>query len=350
MRIGSARHLIWFALLGLALSSCRKEPVQPDGPTPLDLAIPSNFPVMNIPPDNPTTVEGVALGRKLFYETRLSGDNTQSCASCHAQAFGFTDNGKAFSTGIDGLQGNINAMAVINIGWASELFWDGRAAGVEAQAGMPVENPIEMHETWANVVTKLSADPDYRAAFKTAFGTEEISKDLATKAIAQFERTLISGNSEYDKFKRGEPHTMSESAIRGMDLFFSETADCFHCHSFDLFTDNAFHNNGLDQTLWEGNIGRAAVTGNSADHGKFRTATLRNIAFTGPYMHDGRFQSLEEVIEHYNSGIRYTGTLDPLLTRGNLNLTGQQKTDLLEFLHTLTDSTFLNNPDFGPPN
>ena len=324
-------------------------PPKPSGPTPLEIPIPSNFPGMVIPDDNPTTVEGVKLGRMLFYEPRLSGDNSQSCASCHAQAFSFTDNGKAFSTGIDNVEGTISAMAVVNAGWINALFWDGRAEGLEAQAGMPVENPIEMHETWPNVVAKLGTDQAYRKAFEDAFGTNEITKERATKAIAQFERTMVSGNSNFDKYQRQEPNTMGESALRGMQMFFTERGDCFHCHTVDLMTDNDFHNNGLDQVLYDGNMGRGAVTGNPFDHGKFRTPTLRNIALTAPYMHDGRFESLWEVVEHYNSGIRYTETLDPLLTRGFLGFSAQEKADMVAFLESLTDSSFISNPDFSSP-
>jgi cytochrome c peroxidase len=343
--------LILFVGTTLVLPSCRKEPFNPDldGPTPMELEIPPFFPDMVVPADNPTTFQGVALGRRLFYETRLSGDNTQSCASCHAQSHGFTDNGKIFSVGIDGIEGDINSMPIVNLGWSAELFWNGRAAGLEEQAGQPVENPIEMHETWANVLTKLQGDESYRRDFLAAFGTEIITKELATKAIAQFERTLISADSEYDKYRRRQPHSMSASALRGMDIFFTEKGECFHCHGSELFTNNDYHNNGLDATLDSTNIGRRAVSGNPADHGKFRTPTLRNLGSTAPYMHDGRFQTLEEVIEHYSTGVRISNTLDPLIPRSGLNLTTQEKVDLLEFLQALNDPEFLTNPNFGPP-
>ena len=319
--------------------------------TPLTIAVPKNLPPITIPPENPTTVQGVALGRKLFYEPMLSGDNTQSCGSCHAQAFAFSDNGKRFSTGIDGSIGNMNAMAIVNLAWANDFFWDGRSVGIENQARQPVINPIEMHETWPNAIAKLQATTTYPYLFQAAFGTDKITEDLAVNAIAQFERTMISGNSDYDKFMRGEPNGMTQAAYRGMQAFFTERGDCFHCHVEGLLADYDFHNNGLDATFNADNIGRAAVTGRSSDTGKFKTPTLRNVEFSGPYMHDGRFATLEEVVEHYNSGIKRSPTLDPKIKKPDgLFLTEQEKSDLVAFLKALSDPEFLANPSFADPN
>ena len=320
------------------------------GPTPLDIAIPSNFPPLTIPTSNPTTVEGVALGRKLFYEKLLSADNSQSCSTCHTQAFGFSDNGLQYSIGIDHLQGNKNAMAIQNLGWSTDFFWDGRVTGIENQARQPVINPIEMHENWPNVVSKLQATTSYPSLFMAAFGTSTITEDRAVMAIAQFERTLVAANSDFDKFQRGEPNGMSQAAFRGMNIFFNERGDCYHCHVIDLLTDYDFHNNGLDSVFSPENIGRQAVTNRASDRGKFKTPGLRNVAFTAPYMHDGRFATLRDVIEHYNAGIRHSSTLDPLILHPNgLFLTEQEKTDLEAFLRALSDNEFVANPAFADP-
>ena len=343
------------SLLVLVSTGCRLDGPEPllegYGPaTPLKIEIPSNLPPIIEPEDNPTTVEGVALGRRLFYEKKLSGDNTQSCGSCHNQSYAFSDNGKAFSEGIDGSIGNMNAMAIVNLAYTTEFFWDGRSVGIENQAREPVKNPIEMHETWENAIQKLQADPVYPVLFQRAFGSDEVTEDNAVKAIAQFERTMISGNSDYDKFMRGEPNNMSAGAFRGMQIFFTETGDCFHCHTVDLITDYDYHNNGLDNVFTDDNIGRSDVTGRSSDIGKFKTPTLRNVQFSAPYMHDGRFQTLEEVVEHYNSGIKRSPTLDPKIkSPDGLFLTDLQKSDLVEFMKSLSDQAFLTNDNFSDP-
>ncbi len=320
-------------------------------PTPYELELPLGLPEMVIPEDNPLTKEGVALGRKLFYEKRLSGDNTMSCASCHNQALGFTDNGKAVSTGIDGVAGNRNAMQLINLGYGFSFFWDGRSKSLEDQAIEPVPNPIEMHESWPNAMDKLQADDEYPSLFYKAFGTDEIDSNLVAKAIAQFERTLISGNSPADAFVNNTAD-LSSSARLGFIIYTTEKGDCFHCHpvSNGLYTDNLFRNNGLDETSLDS--GLAAVTKDPNDLGKFKVPTLRNIAQTAPYMHDGRFETLEEVIEHYNEGGHASATIDPLMKHvgTGLNLAPQEKQNLLDFLNSLTDEEFLNNEDFSDPN
>ncbi|MCB9231499.1 MAG: c-type cytochrome [Bacteroidia bacterium] len=326
-----------------------------NGPTPYDLVIPAGLPPMDIPADNPMTVEGIALGRKLFYDPILSKDSTQSCSSCHNQSHGFTDNGKKFSVGIDGMEGNMNAMAIINVGWSEEFFWNGRETGLEAQAFQPVINPLEMHDDWDNVLYKLQRHPEYPLLFEDAFGTQTITSDLATKAISQFERTIISGNSEYDKFRRFEPSAgFGQSEFNGYQIFFSERGDCFHCHSKDLLADNSYHNNGIDSVYDDTNWGRFEITQDSVDLGKFKTPTLRNIEFTAPYMHDGRFATLEEVVEHYNSGVKVSPTVDPIMTKPGkefgLQLSAQDKADLVAFLKSFSDPNFLSNPDFSDPN
>jgi cytochrome c peroxidase len=319
-----------------------------DMPTDTLIFAPPGFPPMVVPPDNPTTTDGVLLGRMLYYDPILSGDSTLACAGCHMPERAFTDD-KRFSVGIDGIEGDRNAPAVINVGWMRELFWDGRAPGVEDQARQPVTNPIEMHLEWAEAVSRLEAHPTYPRLFTRAFGTPEISEDRVVKAIAQFERTMVSANSKYDRWFRGED-VFTESELNGFTLFFTEVGDCFHCHVGDngLFTDNLYHNIGLESEIVD--VGRYAVTGRESDRGLFKTPTLRNLDFTAPYMHDGRFQTLDEVVQHYNSGGHPSPTVDPLIrVNVGLGLTDSQKRDLIAFLRTLNDPGFVENPAFWNP-
>ncbi len=368
--------LMFAAATGLA-SSCREEdPVVEPGPepigTPYTLQIPSNLPPMSVPASNPMTVEGVALGRFLFYEERLSGNNTMSCATCHSSAMAFSD-GNAVSEGIDGLTGRRSSMALINLGYANSFFWDGRAPTLEEQILRPVRDPIEMHETWMNAMSELQAHPAYPNLFNAAFGTTAIDSTLAARAIAQFLRTLISGNSKYDKVVRSEDaFTIDES--EGLVLFQAEGgpegqqiflpgggfvvgqggADCFHCHTdaAGLFTDEQFHNNAL-QTEPYTDIGRAEVTNDPFDAGKFKTPTLRNIMLTAPYMHDGRFATIDEVLDHYNDGGHPGPTVDAFMKftdeESTLELTAPKRMQVKAFLNALTDLDFVNNPAFADP-
>ena len=309
-----------------------------EGPVPYELQIPEGFPDMPIPKDNPMTEAGVALGKKLFFDPILSIDSTVSCASCHAPSAGFSDL-EQFSEGVAG-KTNRNSMPIINAGWMKTLFWDGRASSLEDQARHPVENEVEMGETWKNVVQKLQRHPEYPLLFSEAFGTTKINTKLATMAIAQYERTLISADSKYDRYRAGLA-TFTELEKRGFNLFFSEQADCFHCHGTKLFTDNRYHNNGLEDYYHD--IGLAEITERPYDTGKFKTPTLRNIAATAPYMHDGRFNTLEEVVDFYNEGTMAPETIDPLIgPNRRLNLTPEDKAALIAFLKTLTDEAFLS--------
>lgn len=349
-----------FLIICCSLMACQKDkpinPVidtpieEPYLPTPYNLELPDNFLLPNIPTDNPLTVEGVDLGKRLFYDPILSGDNTQSCATCHQQKYAFTDPDQ-FSLGIDGLRGTRNAMQIVNIQWTEQLFWDGRADGLEQQALEPVENPIEMHETWANAIEELVAHKDYPTLFYKAFGTKNITKELTAKAIAQFERILISKDAKYDKtIASGNGLFFTDEELNGFDIFNTERGDCFHCHGSILFTDNSFHNNGLDSNHLD--VGLGMISGKENDTGKFKTPTLRNIALTAPYMHDGRFQTLEEVIDFYSEGLQNSNTIDPLMKnvhKGGIQLSHQEKKDLIAFLHTLTDTVFVNNPEYATP-
>jgi cytochrome c peroxidase len=250
-------------------------------------------------------------------------------------------------------------MSLLNVAFHySGLFWDGRAATLEDQALLPVEDPIELHELWPNVEEKLKRHPGYPSDFRKAFGiqhTSQITRELAVKAIAQFERTLISsGESKYDRFLRGEIFP-TDSEYNGYDMFFNIApggfdAQCGHCHSAPLLTTNEYRNNGIEPVSGLDQFpdqGRGAITGMPTDNGKFKIPTLRNVEFTAPYMHDGRFATLEEVLEHYNSGGHHQPNTDPLIYP--LVLSPTQKADILAFLHTLSDTTFLKNPDFSNP-
>ncbi|MCB0429571.1 MAG: cytochrome-c peroxidase [Flavobacteriales bacterium] len=356
----------WVTLASLVLvaflsRSCKKEspPEETDNDitvvstpevgTPYELKVPPGFPTLEIPADNPMTLEGVALGRKLFYDPILSGDSTQSCSSCHSQKFAFSDNGKQFSEGIDGKKGARNAPAIINAAWLPSLFWDGRAETVEDQALQPVPNPIEMHLDWLDAEKKLNASSDYKNLFRQAFGTRVITSDLVVKAIAQFERTIISANSKFDKVYENKEF-FSDEELEGYTIFFTEKGDCFHCHGGRQLTDQQFHNNGLDSVFTD--RGLMEVTGNATDLGRFKTPTLRNIAYTAPYMHDGRFATLEEVVDFYSEHVVPSATIDPLMKKvnqGGLHLTALEKEYLIAFLNSFSDPYFLINSAYGPP-
>jgi cytochrome c peroxidase len=362
MRTQNRFQLTLLLLFGISLGilwACKKEKVGYH-PTPYVLEIPSHFPAMPIPADNPMTIEGVELGRKLFYETKLSLDNSISCASCHAPQNAFSDSAQ-FSKGVNGTLGNRQSMALINLGWQTFFFWDGRAKTLEEQILQPVPNPIEMHQSWEKAVQKLDAEIDYKNDFFKAFGEVGITKEKVSKAIAQFLRTMISGNSRYDimyKIENGIPLNSSDKQITitpeewgGYDIFKSlNGADCFHCHNGPLMQVKKFSNNGLDAVFTD--VGREEVTGNVNDRGRFKVPTLRNIALSAPYMHDGRFKTLDEVIEHYSSGVVVSPSIDPLIeyaNQGGVQLDAEQKMLVKTFLNTLTDYQFINNPKFQKP-
>ena len=317
--------------------------------THFNLDIPPGLPAMSIPADNPMTLEGVALGRKLFYDSILSANHTMSCASCHQFKNYFIDSGKQYSIGIDHVAGTRNSMPLFNVGYASSFFWDGGAANLESQVTGPITNPIELHETMAHVVSKLQADPQYPSLFKQAFGTETITSKLIMQAVAQFERTLISANSKFDQWKRGEVN-LTDQETRGMNVFLdANKGDCVHCHSFGgTFTDFQFRNTGLDSIPVD--LGRAKITLQAYDEGKFKTPSLRNIELTAPYMHDGRFTTLKECIEHYNKNFHYSANLAPELKNVVKNRMSESDIDDLQaFLLTLTDHDFINHSNFDHP-
>ncbi len=319
----------------------------PAGTHALTPAMTQRFPEVTLPADNPLTQEGVALGRQLFHDRRLSGNGTQSCASCHDETHAFAD-GRRFSPGAEQQAGTRNAMPLFNLAWQQSFFWDGRAATLREQVLMPIQDKREMHETLPNVIAKLSADEECTTAFARAFGSAGITSERIAKALEQFLLTLVSQESRFDRAAR-KVAELTESERRGLRLFVTEFdpkrglrgADCFHCHGGTLFTSQQFANNGLG--LSSDDLGRMAVTQNAADRGKFKTPSLRNVARTAPYMHDGRFATLEEVVEHYSGGVQRTDTLDPNLAKhpeGGIQFTTQEKADLVAFLKTLTDEGF----------
>jgi cytochrome c peroxidase len=342
------------------MSSCKDddEIVEYD-PTPYSLSF-GAFPPPQIPVDNQPTVAGVELGRRLFYEKRLSGDNTQACASCHQQKDMFSDI-RQFSIGVDQLPGKRQAMAIFNMAWHTNgMFWDGRSPSLRDQALRPIQDPLEMHETLENAVAKLQQDQDYRDQFIRAFGDEQISASRIGLAIEQFEFTLISNHSKYDAYLQGNA-TLTPEEERGRQLFFAEYdpflnqkgGECFHCHGGFNFTNDMYMNNGLDSDNTFTDLGRFMVTQETSDKAKFKVPSLRNVALTAPYMHDGRFASLEEVIDHYNTLVKPSSTTDELLFHsmepGGLQLTVQEKADLIAFLKTLTDTTLASDERFSDP-
>jgi cytochrome c peroxidase len=289
------------------------------------------LPPVPIPPDNPQTDAKVRLGAQLYFDPRLSADNTISCATCHDPDKAWA-NHDATDTGIKGQVGGRNSGTVLDAAYMRFQFWDGRAGSLEEQALGPIHNPIEMGETLENVVRKLNAIPGYRRAFQEVFGTD-VTTDGIAKAIAAFERTIISGPSPYDRYLMGDNDAMSPAAVRGMNLF-SGKAHCTPCHSGAAFSDQSFHNLGVGMNRPDPDLGREAHTKKAADRGKFKTPGLRNIALTYPYLHDGSEKTLRAVVDLYNRGGVPNPDLDPLMLP--LHLTDREKQDLVAFLESLT--------------
>lgn len=331
-------------------------------PQAVTLSVPSWMPPPLIPEGNPLTEAGIELGRRLFYDPILSSDSTLACGSCHRQSLAFTD-GKAFSTGVLGLNTKRSSMSIANlVFYPRELFWDGSAETLEILSLIPIEDHTEMNETWPNVLNKLRRHPDYPRRFREAFGIErkgEMTKELAARAMSQFMRTLVSADSRYDKVVWRNEGWFTDEEERGRQLFFIEESQevshpgCSHCHFAPMFGNNSFTtyaNNGLQYVP---NIdafpdkGRGGVTGNRFDNGKFRVVSLRNIELTAPYMHDGRFQTLEEVLDHYSRGGHGVENEDVNILP--FTLSERDKQDLIAFLKTLTDHTFINNPAYSNP-
>ena len=349
------------------------------GATPYLLKTPKYFPLPALPADNPLTEEGVLLGSLLFFDPRLSVNSSQACASCHQPEAAFADRGRAVSVGAEGQHGERNAMPLFNLAWKSAFFWDGRTASLREQVLQPIENPVEMHARLPEVVVKLRrarVNPhhaaralragaleanaraghdlsvlageraaDYAGLFWRTFGTPDVTADRVARALEQFLLTRISQDSKFDRALRGEAELSIEEK-RGAELFHTEYdprrrqfgADCFHCHGGPLFRNQAFANNGLEAE--PADLGRFRVTGREGDRGKFAVPSLRNVALTAPYMHDGRLATLDEVVRHYTSGVQRSRTLDPNLAKhpqGGVPLSAADQAALVAFLKCLTD-------------
>jgi cytochrome c peroxidase len=312
---------------GRFLAADEKPIFPPDGPK-----VPQGLVPIFWPKDNPYTPQKAELGWLLYFDKRLSGDGTVACASCHDPKHAFTD-GQPFSKGIRGQFGGRSAPTVINRAFSLDQFWDGRAKSLEDQAKGPIANPIEMDMKHDACEECINAVPGYRKRFKEVFGTDKATIDHIAKAIATFERTVLSGNSAYDKFKAGDAKALTDSQKRGMDVFFSNNARCDSCHEGVNFTNGKYANVGIGMDKPVPDLGRFAVTKQEEDRGAFKTPTLRDISRTGPYMHDGSLKTLEEVVEHYNKG----GIKNKWLHQDvrELKLKDQEKKDLVEFLKAL---------------
>lgn len=331
-------------LLGLTLGACRRDAVDTSTPcasstTPMELAYPAFFPPPAIPASNPLTREGVELGRRLYYDPLLSKNGPfegMACASCHDQARSFTVPTPGTSV-----------LPHVNLAWSTRFLWNGKVSGTLEDVMR-----FEVNDFFQVDINVLKGHPGYPELFRKAFGTCDLTSDHVAKALAQWFRRMTSTNNKFDRYLMGQAD-LTTAELQGAMLFLSEVGDCFHCHATPLMTDNAFHNIGLESNFSGFDVGRYAITGNPMDMGAFKTPTLRNIALTAPYMHDGRFQTLEEVVEFYSSGVRHSPSLDPIMTKPgtgiSLGLTPQQKSDLVAFLHTLTDDTFVTDAALGDP-
>ena len=337
---------IFFPLL--VITACSVDPeIKPDLPSDgVKEIIPDGWPTpyYNFS-NNPITPDKFILGRSLFYEPLFSLDNTISCGSCHQQFAAFAHSGHQFSHGVNGLLGKRNAPTLQNLTWNTSFFHDGGVNNIEVFPPAPITNPVEMDETLANVVQKISASTKYRDLFRKAYGDDTVTTQRMFKAIAQFMGTMYSYNSKYDKVKRGaEMFTAQEQS--GYAVF---SQKCASCHQEPLFSDYKFRNNGLSINPALKDSGRTHITGNIADLYKFKTPSLRNVEVSGPYMHDGRYQSLNDCLDHYTGSVVSSPTLDPSLN-GGISLNTQEKSDIIVFLKTLTDHQFLTDKRYSESN
>jgi cytochrome c peroxidase len=352
-RVLSAGIFILVVLALLLLYRNQQAPPQAARPigAPVAIQAPLGLPPVPIPADNPPTLESIALGRRLYYDPVLSTDKTVSCATCHDPDFGFADP-KPVSVGVQEKTGTRNSPTVINAAYYSVQFWDGRAPSLEKQAEGPVQNPVEMAHTLQGVAERLMADPSYRAQFASAFGPGPITYEMVEKAIASFERTVLAGNSPFDRwYYGGDKKALSPAAQRGFEVFRSaQKGNCVSCHTigekYALFMDNKFHNVGIgvkDDSFVDN--GRHDVTKNEADRGAFKTPSLRNVAQTAPYFHDGSRQTLKEVVDFYIGGGNSNPHLDKQIHVLDF-LSGQERADLVAFLESLTGEV---PPETRPP-
>lgn len=342
-------RVVLLALSLTLLCSCTNEEAYEDIAVneAYNLIIPANFPDVKQDVSRiKLTQNGIALGRKLFYDNRLSVDNTISCAFCHEQQYAFTHHGHQFSHGINNLEGIRNAPAIQNLIFQDEYFFDGASNSIEMLSIVPIHNPVEMNESLSNIVEKLKQDVVCQKLFHSVYNSKEITSDKILNALAQFLSIIISGDSKYDKYIRNEGVSLTVDEQKGLQLF---KTHCASCHSTDLFTDHSFRNNGLPINSRLNDTGRYNVTGFDHDKYKFKVPSLRNIALTAPYMHDGRFGSLESVLNFYTDGVKETQNLDPLMKNNEvlgIPLNNEEKKFIIIFLQTLTDNRFITNKNY----
>lgn len=338
MKRGVIIVLIFISLFGCNVDSVIKSD---SSLSELKFEIPIGFPQPHYNFEgNEVTKERFELGRKLFYDPILSRTNTISCGSCHQQFSAFSQIDHPVSHGVDDLLGTRNSPVLFNLAWHKEFMWDGGVNHIEVQPFAPIENPVEMDETLLGVIQKLNASNEYKKMFKVAYNVDSASTKYMALAISQFMAMLVSANSKYDKFIRNE-ETFTAEENEGYQIFQQK---CATCHKPPLFTDLSYRNNGLDNTFLD--EGRKMITQNESDLGKFKVPTLRNVALSYPYMHDGRLNTLDQVFEHYDSGVKQSSTLDPILQNG-ITLSANDKAKLKIFLNTLTDNTFTKDRRFS---
>ena len=316
---------------------------------PIDFKVPSNFPALAYDfTNNPPTEKGFELGKKLFYDGRLASDGIVSCGFCHIQENAFTHHGHTVSHGVNNAAGTRNSPPIQNMAFQTAYMWDGATTHLDLQPIIPFTSPIEMNGNFSNAIAMMKNDAEYKKLFKQAFDGGEINSENMLKALGQFMALLVSSNSKFDKYRRNESGgTMTADELDGYAIF---NQKCASCHATDLFTDNSFRNNGLAINLQVNDIGRFRVTQLESDKYKFKVPSLRNIEKTAPYMHDGRFYTLEAVLDHYSSGVVNTQNLDESLNNNGtlgIPLTQTEKTKIIAFLKTLTDNEFLTNPKFA---
>ncbi|MCG9791273.1 cytochrome-c peroxidase [Flavobacterium algicola] len=341
------KYLYFFLLL--AVVGCTDDDDSSYVNLPLAFELPSNFPALayNISL-NPPTEKGFELGKKLFYDGRLASDGLVSCGFCHIQENAFTHHGHTFSHGVDEGIGTRNAPPIQNLAFQSVFMYDGAATNLDTQPIIPLLSEIEMNGDLTAIMAMMKADKTYQTLFKQAFVGGEINAENMLKAMSQFMVMIVSSNSKFDKYRRNESGgDFTADEVAGYSIFNSK---CASCHATDLMTDDSFRNNGLAVNPQINDIGRYRVTEDAADYYKFKVPSLRNIEKTAPYMHDGRFGTLELVLEHYNSGVVSSATLDPILkqnSRIGIALSTIEKTQLIAFLKTLTDNQYLTDKRFS---
>ncbi|WMI67713.1 cytochrome-c peroxidase [Mangrovimonas sp. YM274] len=344
------KKIIVMMLLQVFVLSCSNDQEVGYVPLPLTLEAPSNFPELAYNLDNnPLTEAGFELGKSLFYDGKLSVNDAIPCAFCHEQAFAFTHHGHNLSHGVDGAIGLRNSLPIQNLAFLNEFMWDGAATHLDMQPIIPITSHLEMGETMGNVVEKLKADPNYQQQFERAFEDGAVNAANMLKALSQFMVMMVSSNSKYDKYVRNEEGvTLSAMELDGLQTFENK---CASCHATDLFTDQSYRDNGLPVNPQLNDKGRFDIFEDPNDLYKFRVPSLRNVETSYPYMHDGRFQTLEAVLDFYDHGMVDNGNVDPLLLREDqtygISLDAYEKESLIAFLKTLTDNEFLTDDRFS---